>query len=91
MRSECCAFCLNCDTKSSMYCLIGSMLVSSSKCCVFVSLLHPVAMRSAVFCIVCSMCVLVYDMVGDPMVLPYSSVVLVIVVYVYSNVLFKLH
>ena len=40
-------------------------------------------MRSAVFCMVC--CSFVFDMVGHPMVLPYSSVVLVIAAYVFIN------
>ena len=84
--SGCCAFCLSCDACSASCCLIGSMLVSSCRCCVFVSRVHPVVIRSAVFCTVCSLFVLVSDRIGDQIVLPYSSVVLVMAVYVLSTV-----
>ena len=83
--SECCALCLNCAASSSRCCFDGRML-----CCVFLSLVHPVAMRSAVFCMVCSLFVRVSDIMGDYMVLPYSSVVPIMAVYVFSNVSFDL-
>ena len=63
-----------------------SMFVSSSRCCVFVSRVHPEVIRSAVFCTVCSLFVLVSDIIGDQIMLPYSSVVLVMAVYVLSRV-----
>ena len=46
----------------------GSISVSSCKCCIFVSSMQPVAMRSAVFCTVCSFGMLVVDAIGDSMV-----------------------
>ena len=56
----------------------------------FVSCVHPVAMRSAVFCMVWSFCVLVSDIIGDHTVFVYSSIGLVIVLYVVSSVSFVL-
>ena len=34
------------------------MCVSSCRCCVFVSVVHPVAILSAVFCVICSLCLM---------------------------------
>ena len=45
---------------------------------------HPVVIRSAVFCTICSL--FVSDIIGDQIELPYSSVVLVMAVYVLSGV-----
>ena len=58
--------------------------------CLFlhVSVVHPVTMCSAVFCIVYSL--IVSDMMRDRMVLLYSSIVLVKAVYVLINVSFDL-
>ena len=86
MCSGCCVFCLSCDACSARCCLIGSALVSSCRCRVLVPRVHPVVIRSAVFCTVCSLFVFVSDIIGDQIVLPYSSVVLVIAVYVLSSV-----
>ena len=44
--------------------------VSSCRCCVFVSVVHPVAILSAVFCVICSLLML------------YSSMGLVMALYV---------
>ena len=54
----------------------------------FVSAVQPVAMRSAVFCIVCSLLICVCDTIGDHIVLAYSMIGLVIVLYVASIVSF---
>ena len=35
---------------------MGSMCVSSCRCCVFVSVVQLVAILSAVFCVICSCC-----------------------------------
>ena len=51
-----------------------------------VSCVQPVAMRSAVFFTVCSFCMLVMDAIGDHMVEPYSSMGLVMALYVESIV-----
>ena len=41
------------------------MLVSSCKCCVFVSCVHPVAVLNAAFCVICSLFMLVEDAIYD--------------------------
>ena len=41
--------------------------VSSYRCCVFVSVVHPVAILSAVFCVICSLFMFVSDANGDHM------------------------
>ena len=43
---------------------MGSVYVSSCRCCVFVSVLHPVAILSAVFCVICSLLMFVSDASG---------------------------
>ena len=48
----CCDFCLICDACSCKWVCRGSISVSSCKCCMFMSCVQPVAMRSAVFWIV---------------------------------------
>ena len=85
--SGCCAFCLSCDACSARCCLIGSTYACffMQMLCV-VSRVHPVVIRSAVFCTVCSLFVFVSDIIGDQIVLSYSSVVLVMAVYVLSSV-----
>ena len=66
---------------------MGSMLVSSCRCCVRMFCVHPVVMRSAVFCTVCNLFVFVSDIVDDQIVLPNSSsVIQMMVVYVLSSV-----
>ena len=51
-------------------------------CCVFVSVVHPVAILSAVFCVISSLSMFVSDTSGDNMVEMYSSMGLVMPVYV---------
>ena len=53
---------------TSRCCLIDSMLVSLCKCGVFVSY-TSVAIRSAVFCMVCSLSVFVSDMMDNQIIL----------------------
>ena len=48
----------------------------------FVSLVHPVAILSAVFCVICSLLMFVSDASGDHMVETYSSMGLVMALYV---------
>ena len=45
----CCAFCLICDACSCKCWCIGSTFVSSCRCCVLVSCVHPVAILRAVY------------------------------------------
>ena len=44
------------------------MCVSSCRCCVLVSVVHPVAILSAVFCVICNLLMFVSDASGDHMV-----------------------
>ena len=50
-----------------------------------VSRVHPVVIRSAIFCTVCSLFVFVSDIIGDQIVFPHSSIALVMEVYVLSS------
>ena len=53
---------------------MGRVCVSSCICCVFVSVVHPVAiLLSVVFCVICSLLMFVSDASGDHMVETYSS------------------
>ena len=61
---------------------MGRVYVSSCRCCVFVSVVHPVAILSAVFSIICSLLMFVSDASGDHMVETYSSMGLVMDLYV---------
>ena len=42
----------------SAHLFMGSVCVSSCRCCVFVSVVHPVDILSAVFCGICSLLML---------------------------------
>ena len=55
----CCDFCLICDACSWRCSFMGSVCVSSCRCCVFVSVVHPVSILSVVFCVICSLLMLV--------------------------------
>ena len=79
------ACCLSCDLWVFM-CFMGSIFVSVCRCCVFVSSVHPVIVRSAEFCIVCNLFMFVFDMMGDQIVLAYSRIGLVIVLHVMLSV-----
>ena len=46
---------------------MGSVSVSSCRCCMFVSCVHPVAVLNAAFCMTCSLVMLVEDARGDHM------------------------
>ena len=67
---------------------IGSILVSLCRCAVLVSRVHPVIVRRALFCTVCSFLMLVSDVMGDQIVLAYSMTGRVIVLYVVASVSF---
>ena len=51
---------------------ITSMSVSSCRCCMFVSCVHPVAVLNAAFCMTCSLLMLVEGAGGDHMEEAYS-------------------
>ena len=61
---------------------MGSICDSSCRCCVFVSVVLPVAILSAVFCVICSVLMFVFGAIGDHMVETYSSMGLVMALYV---------
>ena len=46
---------------------MGRVCVSSCRYCVFVSVVHPVAILSAVFCVICRLLKFVSDASGDHM------------------------
>ena len=50
---------------------MGSVSVSSCRCCMFVSCVHPVAVLNAAFCMTCSL--LILDAIGDHAEEAYSS------------------
>ena len=60
-----CDGCLYCDAWGCRYSCMGSMSVSSCRCCVFVSCVHPMAVLNAAFCMTCSLLMLVEDAIGD--------------------------
>ena len=61
---------------------MGRVCVSSCRCCVFVSVVLPVAILSTVFCVICSLLRFVSNASGDHMVETYSSMGLVMALYV---------
>ena len=61
---------------------MGSVCVSSCGCCVFVYVMHSVAILSAVFCVICNLLMFVSDAIGDHMLDTYSSMGLVMTLYV---------
>ena len=50
-----------------------SMSVSTWRCCMFVSCVHPVAVLNAAFCMTCSLLILDKDASGDHMDEAYSQ------------------
>ena len=54
-------FCLYCEAWSCRCSCMGSVSVSSCRCCMFVSCVHPVAVLNAAFCMTCSLLMLVED------------------------------
>ena len=63
----CCILCLYCDAWSCRCLCMGSMSVSSYRCCMFVSCVHPVAVLNATFCMTCRLLMLVEEARGDHM------------------------
>ena len=51
----CCVFCLYCEAWSCRCPCMGSVIVSSCRCCMFVSCVHPVAVPNAAFYMTCSL------------------------------------
>ena len=63
----CCVFCLYCEAWSYRCSCMWSMSVSSCRCCMFVSCVHPVAVLNVAFCMTCSLLMLVVIARGDHM------------------------
>ena len=64
---------------------MGSVSVSSCRCCMFVSCVHPVAVLNAAFCMTCSLLMLVED---ATLTLLFSySTLFCIYMYVFHNFL----
>ena len=61
----CCVFCLYWEAWSCRCSCMGSVSVSSCRCCMFVSCVHPVAVLNAAFCMTYSLLMLVEDAIGD--------------------------
>ena len=57
---------------------MGSVSVSSYRCCMFMSCVHPVAVLNAAFCMTCRFLMLVEDARGDHMEEAYSRAGLII-------------
>ena len=57
---------------------MGSVSVSSCRCCMFVSCVHPVAVLNAAFCMTCSLLMLVEDAIGDHTEEAYSRAGLIV-------------
>ena len=51
---------------------MGSVSVSSCRCCMFVSCMHPVSVLNAAFCVPFSLLMLVEDATGEHMEEAYS-------------------
>ena len=69
---------------------MGSMSVSSCRCCMFVSCVYPVAVLNVAFCMTCSLLVLVEDERGDHMEEAYSRAGLMTALSVTMSVSFCL-
>ena len=58
-------FCHACEAWRCKCSFMGSMSVSSCRCCISVSCVHPVAVPRAEFCTTCRLLMLVEDASGD--------------------------
>ena len=58
-------FCLYCEAWCCRCSSMGSVSVSSCRCYMFVSCVHPVAVLNAAFCMTCSLVMLVEEARGD--------------------------
>ena len=72
-----CVFCLYRKAYNCRCLCMGSVNVSSCRCCMFVSCVHYVAVLNAAFCMTCSLLMLVEDAIGDHTEEAYSRAVLI--------------
>ena len=68
----------------------GNISVSSCRCCMFVSCVHPVVVLNAAFCMTCSLLMLIEDARCDHMEEAYSRAGLMTALYVAMSVSFCL-
>ena len=68
----CCVLCLYYEAWICRCSCMRSVSVSSSRCCMFVSCVHPVVGLNAAFCITCSLLMMVEDSTSDHMEEAYS-------------------
>ena len=61
----CCVFYLHCETWRCRCLCMGSVSVSSCRCCMFVSCVHPDAVLNAGFCMTCCLLRPILDARGD--------------------------
>ena len=73
----CCILCLYCEAWCCRCSCMGSVSVSSCRCCMFVSCVHPVAVLNAAFCMTCNLLMLIEDARGDHMEKAYSRASLI--------------
>ena len=85
----CCVFCLYCEAWNCR--CMGSVSVSSCRCCIVVSCVHPVAILIAAFCMTCSLLKLGQDARCDHMEAAYSRVGLMVALSVAMSVSCLLH
>ena len=86
----CYVFCLYCEAWICRCECMGGVSVSSCRCCMCVSCVHPMAVLNAAFCMTCSLLMLVEDARGYNMVEAYSRAGLITALYVAMNVSFCL-
>ena len=67
---------------------MGSVSVSSFRCCMFVSCVHPVAVLNTAFCMTCSLLMMIEDARSDHMEEAYSRAGLITALRLYEIVLF---
>ena len=73
----CCVLCLYCAAWRCWCSCMGSVSVSSCRCCMFVSCVQSVAVLNAAFCMTCSLLMLAEDARGDHTEETYSIVGLI--------------
>ena len=86
----CCLLCLYCEASSCRCSCMGSVSVSSCRCCMFVSCVHPVAVLNVAFCMTCSLLILVENARGYHTEEAYSRAGLTTALYVAMRVSFCL-
>ena len=70
---DCCVFRWYCEVWSCRCLCMGSVSVSSCRCCMLVSSVHHMAVLNAAFCMTCSLLMLVEDERGNHMEEAYSK------------------